>query len=286
MVPEVLVEVVEEYKHIMPIRDILEVFEIPRATYYRWKKRSSIPKELSVNEKLVINKCKETNRTYGYRTITGILNKEGHKINKNTVQKIMQKYNLQCLVKPKRQIHYKGKESLTAQNVLSGDFKATRPMEKLVSDITYLPWGEHSLYLSSIMDLYNGEIIAYTIGPKQDVSFVLDTLSQLPTTLDHCILHTDQGSVYTSRPYQVLVNKKGITMSMSRKGTPSDNAPIESFHSILKSETFYRYPELKSSTEIISQTVVEFINHYNNNRIQAKLGFMSPNEYRMSQIPA
>ncbi len=75
-------------------------------------------------------------------------------------------------------------------------------------------------------------------------------------------------------------------MSMSRKGTPSDNAPIEAFHSILKSETFYRYPELKSSTEIITQTVVEFNNHYNNKRVQAKLGFISPNEYRVSQIPA
>lgn len=286
MVPEILIEIVEEHNHTMSIKAILEVFEIPRSTFYRWKKAVGSSKELSKNEQLVINKCKETNRAYGYRTITGILKKEGHSINKNTVQRVMQKYNLQCLVKPKRQTHYKGKESLTAQNVLNGDFKATQPLEKLVSDITYLPWGEHSLYLSSIMDLYNGEIIAYTIGPKQDVFFVLDTLEQLPDKIDNCILHTDQGSVYTSRPYQVLVNKKGITMSMSRKGTPSDNAPIEWFHSALKSETFYRFPELKSSTEIITQTVVEFICHYNNKRIQAKLGFMSPNEYRMSQIPA
>ena len=92
----------------------------------------------------------------------------------------------------------------------------------------------------SIMDLYNGEIIAYTIGSKQDISFVLDTLDQLPKLKDSCILHTDQD---TSRPYQVQVNKKGITMSMSRKGTPSDNAPIEAFHFNLKSETFYRYPD-------------------------------------------
>ena len=90
------------------------------------------------------------------------------------------------------------------------------------------------------MDLYNGEIIAYTIGSKQDISFVLNTLDQLPKLKDSCILHTDQD---TSRPYQVQVNKKGITMSMSRKGTPSDNAPIEAFHFNLKSETFYRYPD-------------------------------------------
>ncbi len=74
-------------------------------------------------------------------------------------------------------------------------------------------------------------------------------------------------------------------MSMSRKGTPSDNAPIESFHSTLKSETFYRYPELKSSNEIVTQTVLQFIQHYNNKRIQTKLGFMSPIEYRETQNP-
>lgn len=210
MVPEVLIELVEEHKETMSISSILDIFEVPRSTYYRWKKEYSSSKGRTENEDLVIKKCQDTNRTYGYRTITGILNKEGHKINKNTVQRIMQKYNLQCLVKPKRQTHYKGKESLTAQNILNGDFKATRPLEKLVSDITYLPWGEHSLYLTSIMDLYNGEIIAYTIGSKQDVSFVLDTLDQLPKLKDSCILHTDQGSVYTSRPYQVQLKKKTL----------------------------------------------------------------------------
>ena len=95
----------------------------------------------------------------------------------------------------------------------------------------------------------------------------------------------DQGSVYTSKAYQALLIKKSITISMSRKGAPADNAPIESFHSSLKSETFYRYPELKSSTQTITQTVIKYIKHYNNKRIQAKLGFMSPVQYRESQIP-
>lgn len=276
---------VEEFKHLVPIRDILKIFEVPRSTYYRWKSTAETTARVTPMEHLVIDKCNESNRSYGYRMITGILRKEGNTINKNTVQRIMQKYRLQCLVKPKRQKHFKGKDAHTAQNVLDGDFMATRPLEKLVTDITYLPWGEDSLYLSSIMDLHNGEIIAYTLGSKQDLPFVIDTLNQLPDLSEDCILHSDQGSVYTSRTYQTLVNKKGITMSMSRKGTPSDNAPIESFHSILKTETFYRNPELKSSTEIIAQTVIEFINHYNTNRIQAKLGFMSPYEYRMTQTP-
>ena len=86
--------------------------------------------------------------------------------------------------------------------------------------------------------------------------------------------------MYTSSAYQINVKNKSITMSMSRKGTPADNAPIESFHSSLKSETFYLYPELYSSTEIVSQTVINHIKYYNETRIQGKLGYVSPLEYR------
>ncbi len=269
----------------MPIYSILELFNVSSSSYYRWCEKD-YKKPLKENEILVINKCKETNYSYGYRSIHGILLKEGYSIGKNTVQRIMQKFNLQCRIKPKRQTKYRGKDSVVANNILNREFHAERPLEKLVTDITYLPWGERNLYLSSIMDLYDGQIIAYTICEIQDLEFVIDTLDQLPDLEESCILHSDQGSVYTAKAYQTIVQRKSITMSMSRKGTPADNAPIESFHSILKSETFYRYPELKSSNEIISQTVINFIHHYNNNRIQAKLGFMSPIQYRESQIPA
>ena len=87
------------------------------------------------------------------------------------------------------------------------------------------------MYLSSILDVYNGEIVAQTIGFKQDTDFVLDTLNQLPKLPEGCILHSDQGSVYTSYDYQKAGKEKGITMSMSRKGTPADNSPIETFTS-------------------------------------------------------
>ena len=286
MVPEVLIDLVEKFKDSIPITQILNLFGISKSSYYRWKQKLTEETILGKHEIMVIKTCKETKFEYGYRNITGIIRNQGYSIGLNTVQRIMQKFNLQCQVRPKRQTHYRGKESIVAHNVINREFKADRPLEKLVTDITYLPWGEKRLYLSSIMDLYDGQIIAYTLGDKQDVGFVIDTLNQLQELKEPCILHSDQGSVYTSRAYQTTVHRKSITMSMSRKGTPADNAPIESFHSILKSETFYRYPELKSSTEIISQTVINFIDHYNNTRIQRKLGFLSPVQYRELRIPA
>ena len=285
MVREVFIELVEEFKSKMSIASILELFEVSSSTYYRWKNNPSA-NDLNDYEELVIKKCKDTKYNYGYRTIYHLLKEDGSPIGKNTVQRIMQKFDLQCRVKPKRPKPYIGKESLVANNILDRDFKAERPLEKLVTDITYFTWAREDMYLSSIMDLFNGEIIAYTLGYKQDLDFVLDTLNQLPDLDKPCLIHSDQGSVYTSGAYQNMVKRKSITMSMSRKGTPADNAPIESFHSVLKSETFYRYPELKSSTEIISQTVINFIHHYNNTRVQAKLGYMSPIQYRETHIPA
>lgn len=286
MVPKVLIELVEEFKNSIPIIQILDLFGVSTSSYYRWKQKLKEEVIINEHEAIVVKTCKETKFEYGYRNITGIIRNQGYSIGLNTVQRIMQKFNLQCQVRPKRQTHYKGKESIVANNVINRDFSSKRPLEKLVTDVTYLPWGEKRLYLSSIMDLYDGQIIAYTLGDKQDVGFVLDTLNQIQDLSKPCILHSDQGSVYTSRVYQTTVHKKSITMSMSRKGTPADNAPIESFHSILKSETFYRFPELKCSTEIISQTVINFIQHYNNTRIQSKLGFLSPVKYRELQILA
>ncbi|GIP48783.1 transposase [Paenibacillus sp. J53TS2] len=151
--------------------------------------------------------------------------------------------------------------------------------QKLVTDITYLPYGNTMMYLSSILDLYNGEVVAYSIGDKQDVQFVLDTLNQLPD-VNGSMLHSDQGSVYTSNEYQKAIKEKGITMSMSRKGTPADNALIESFHSTLKSETFYLENLTCTTTAIVIQTVQEYIHYYNSIRIQAKLNNQSPIEYR------
>lgn len=102
---------------------------------------------------------------------------------------------------------------------------------------------------------------------------------QLPERAN-MLLHSDQGSVYTSQAYQAAVKEKGITMSMSRKGTPADNAPIESFHSTLKSETFYLEDLRCTTTPIVERTVRDYITYYNSIRIQAKLNNQSPVDYR------
>ncbi|HAP2773291.1 TPA: DDE-type integrase/transposase/recombinase, partial [Enterococcus faecalis] len=143
---------------------------------------------------------------------------------------------------------------------LNRQFSSDAPLKKLVTDITYLPFGQ-----------------------KQDTAFVLDTLDQLPQTTD-CLLHSDQGFVYTSFDYQNQIKTKGITMSMSRKGTPSDNACIESFHASLKSETFYLDGLTNEPTSIVIEIVKKYITYYNESRIQQKLDYQSPIDYRKSAV--
>ncbi|UQZ45782.1 IS3 family transposase [Bacillus sp. PK3-037] len=279
---ETSVELVEGLRSTMTVQDICIHLGISRASYYRWKKNQTKDHPKRYFEKQIGTLCREHKYRYGYRKITAIL-KKTMRINHKTLQRIMQKNQWQCRVKVKKR-KKNGQPYAVVDNMLDRNFQSDRPLEKLVTDITYLPYGQKQLYLSSILDLYNGEVIAFTIGDKQDTDFVLNTLDQLPTLPENCVLHSDQGSVYTSYEYQKAVNTKGITMSMSRKGTPADNASIESFHSSLKSETFYLNSIDRTTTAIVERTVKEYIYYYNNIRIQTKLNSQSPISYRQLAV--
>ncbi|WP_336183282.1 IS3 family transposase [Bacillus sp. 205(2023)] len=276
------VELVEVLHGTMTVQNICVHLGISRASYYRWKKNLMKDHPKCHLKKQIGTLCREHKYRYGYRKITAILKKE-MRINHKTVQRIMQKNQWQCRVKVKKR-KKNGQPYAVVDNILNRNFQSDHPLEKLVTDITYLPYGQKQLYLSSILDVYNGEVIALTIGDKQDTDFVLNTLDQLPTLPQNCVLHSDQGSVYTSYEYQKAVKTKGITMSMSRKGTPADNASIESFHSSLKSETFYLNSINRTTTAIVERTVKEYIYYYNNIRIQTKLNSQSPISYRQLAV--
>ncbi len=276
MSPEAVIAWMEAIRGELSVKQACALLGIARATYYRWKATYETKQADPIVEK-IRQLCKQHKFRYGYRKITALLQKE-QSINHKRVQRIMQREGLQCRVKIKKR-KPTGQPAQPAEHLLKRQFQADVPFNKLVTDITYLPFGGKMLYLSSILDLYNGEVVAYSIADKQDTEFVLDTLSQLPNQ-PGMLLHSDQGSVYTSQAYQEAVKGKGITMSMSRKGTPADNASIESFHSTLKSETFYLEGLTCTTTAIVEQTVREYITYYNSIRIQAKLNNQSPADFR------
>lgn len=269
----------EDYKQQYPVSVILDCFNVKKSTYYRWKTRvNQAHKEDQIVEKME-QLCFENHFIYGYRTITRLLKKHyGLIVNHKKVYRIMKEKRWLCQTRPKKAPNI-GKPYYVTENKLNRDFQAEQPLQKLVTDITYLYFGQCKLYLSSIMDLYNREIVAYTISETQDTAFVMDTLNQLDLA-PGALLHSDQGSVYTSKAYYQACTEKGITRSMSRKGTPADNACIEWFHSVLKSETFYLHNWRNLTKDSITDIVKKYIIFYNETRIQRKLNDQSPVQYR------
>lgn len=280
MVPGIVITLVEEMKDRYPIGLICEYMGISRATYYCWRRKSW---GLSPLEKQIKRFCTTYKFRIGHRTVTGLLRtKVAIHVNRKTVQKTMQKHNLQCRVKPKRKVKILGESQKVVPNRLEQNFQADRPNQKWVTDITYLPFGESMMYLSTIMDLYNNEIIAYRVKDSQDVSLVLETLQAACESreIKGVTLHSDQGSVYTSYAFQNLAEEKGIITSMSRKGNCFDNAVIESFHSTIKSEEFYTPKRVRLTNSIVLEKINDFMHYYNYIRPFKKLNYLSPVEYR------
>ena len=253
-----LIKLVEDYKDIYPVSVILNCFDVKRSTFYRWKKKGEKPQKRDAIVETIELLCMGNHFIYGYRTITRLLKKTyGLTVNAKKVYRIMKTNGWLCRTRPKKSPNL-GKPYYVTGNKLNRNFQADKLLEKLVTDITYLYFGNCKLYLSSIMDLYNREIIAYTISDCQDTDFVLDTLNQLKLPKG-VILHSDQGSVYTSKAYYQACTEKGIIRSMSRKGTPADNACIEWFHSVLKSETFYLHQWRNLTKNSITNIVKNYI---------------------------
>lgn len=273
----------ERFKNKYTTSAILATLEVPRSTYYRWLK-GGVEKEHSPAEVAIMNLCKQTKYRLGHRKIKALLaQKYGIQLNRNTVQRFMQIHQLQCRIKPKRKWKSQGGTEIVAPNLLERNFTAVKPNEKWVTDITYIQYGNTILYLSTILDLYNNEIVAYKMYDHQQTPLVMDTLKaalEARNSPKGVIVHSDQGSVYTSYAYQQLIKEQDLVSSMSRRGNCWDNAVIESFHACIKTEEFQYVKFHSLEMEEVIQRVEEYIVYYNQERIQEKLGYLTPEEFR------
>ena len=250
-----------------------ETLGISTRTYYRY--RNSEDKDY-YDYILIKEIFDESKRTYGYRRICdGLLAKYGVILNHKKVARIMQKYGL----KPEyiKRIHpstYKRIEQNVKPNLLKRNFYATKPNQIWLTDITYLIFENKRVYLSTIIDLYGErKVVAYKISKQNNVALVTDTLNEaIAKTKDvhNLIIHSDQGFQYTSFEYKAICEANGITISMSRKGTPIDDSPMESFHGILKKETLYN--NYITSLEEYIAIVEDWIEFYNTKRLKTRRG--------------
>ncbi|WP_257130703.1 IS3 family transposase, partial [Bacillus pseudomycoides] len=274
-------QVVYELRHEFSVKVLLQLAGIPRSTYYYWVKRFNLPDSDVELKGLIRTIYDEHEGLYGYRRIRDELTNRGHKVNHKKVYRIMKELGLKCLVRMKKYRSYKGTVGKIAPNILNRNFQAEKPNKKWVTDITEFKLFGEKLYLSPMLDLFNGEIITYTIGSRPTYSLVstmLDQAFEHLTVKDTLLIHSDQGWHYQMKQYRHSLAKRGITQSMSRKGNCYDNAVIENFFGIMKSEFLYR-KEFKS-IEHFKKELAKYIKYYNHKRIKAKLKGMSPVQYR------
>ncbi len=156
---------------------------------------------------------------------------------------------------------------------MNRNFYADRPNQKWVTDISYIPTKQGTLYLSVIRDLFDLSIVAYKTSTRQSIKLVLDTIRtaiEKEEVTAELLLHSDQGFQYASQSYFALTTQYGITPSMSRRANPYDNAMAENFFSILKTECIYRHKP--ASFCEANEMIDRYINFYNYERIQLKTG--------------
>ena len=224
----------------------------------------------------------ENKGRYGYRRITMELHNRGYRVNHKTVQKLMRQCGLKCEIRRRKYRSYKGEVGKVAPNIIARDFKADRPNQKWTTDVTEFAVNNQKVYLSPILDMYNGEIISYNISLHPTFHQTMDMLdkafAKIPDNTG-LILHSDQGWQYQMGRYQLRLKEKGIIQSMSRKGNCLDNSVMENFFGLLKTEMYYKH-SFHSVEHLINEIEI-YIDYYNNKRIKSKLKGLSPVHYRI-----
>lgn len=261
---------------------LLEMAGIARSTYYYYLKRLKMPDKYQRVKENIHAIFHENRGRYGYRRITLELKNRGYKINHKTVQRLMTEMDLKCMVRIKKYRSYRGEIGKIAPDLIKRDFHAQKPNQKWTTDITEFSLFGKKLYLSPILDMYNGEIVSYSICEHPVLEQVMEMLDKAFAKIPdgtQLIFHSDQGWQYQHQKYQHRLRQKGIRQSMSRKGNCLDNAIMENFFGLLKSELLYlrdfdSFEEFRAELET-------YIEYYNNQRIKSKLKGLSPVQYRI-----
>lgn len=265
---------------------LLKAASLSRSTFY-YQVKAQQAEDQHAGLKAHIRALYERHKgRYGYRRITAALRQTGATVNHKTVQRLMQALGLKSLVRPKKYRSYRGQQA-NVPNLLDRQFQARRPNQKWVTDVTEFNVRGEKLYLSPVLDLYNGEIVSYAMQQRPHFSLVGNMLKKAMDKLtgkDAPLLHSDQGWQYQMPAYRRQLAQRGLTQSMSRKGNCLDNAAMESFFGTLKSEFFYlnRF----ESIEQLQVGIRQYIHYYNYERIRTKLKGLSPVQYRTQALAA
>ena len=216
---------------------MLEKLDLRRSTYYRYSDGKNPRHDRYADVRPLVREAfSRTPNGMGYRQVAlALRNEHGLCMSGKTVLRLMREEGLACKIRRKRYSSYRGEQGKVARNVLNREFSSDEPMRKLVTDVTEFsqPWGK--AYLSPVMDLFNNEIVSWSISRSPNMAQINEMMAGLEARLDGpALLHSDQGWQYRQRSYQLRLSSLGIEQSMSRKATCLDNACMEGFFGHMK----------------------------------------------------
>ena len=269
-----------------PVKRILEVFAMAKSSYcYQQKQIKKENKIVKIKERIKILFF-ENHKRYGYRRIHLLLKREGIIISEKIVRSIMKEENLIVrIIRQKKYSSYLGEISPAVPNEIQRDFHADKPNKKWLTDITEFKIGEGKVYLSPIIDCFDGMPITWTVGTSPNAELVntmLDNAIALFKGNEHPIVHSDRGCHYRWPGWIQRMNEAGLTRSMSKKGCSPDNSACEGFFGRMKNEMFYGEKWDKISVEEFISIINQYMQWYRDKRIKLSLGGLSPMEYRRS----
>ena len=276
---------IQELRQRHALNILLSIARLPRATFYYHLKQMNRKDKYSEIKDAIATIYHENKGRYGYRRITDELRNRCIHVNHKTVQRLLKELGLICHVRMKKYHSYKGEVGKVAPNLLQRAFHADKPNQKWVTDVTEFSLFGQKLYLSPILDLCSSDLVSYTISDRPVLSMVtsmLDKAFALIPDQTNLILHSDQGWQYQHKHYQAMLHNKGIRQSMSRKGNCLDNAVIENFFGLLKSELLYL--QKFDSMEHFKAELIDYLDYYNNRRINAKLKGLPPAIHRQQAL--
>ena len=276
----------EHDEHCYPISALCKIGNVSRAAYYKWLHRE-LPNYEAENKRIAdeIEKIHTESPDKGYRRIRDELERyHDIKVNDKRVLRICRKKGIKSTIKYANNgcTRQAANPQFIAENILNREFSADAPNQKWLTDVTefkyYVAQEVHKVYLSAILDLYDRRIVSYVIGDSNNNPLVFDTfdaaIAANPGATPLC--HSDRGFQYTNRLFHAKLEAAGMTQSMSRVAKCIDNGPMEGFWGILKRERYYG-KRFKDKDSLVSM-IVEYIEYYNNRRLQRNLGVLTPIE--------
>jgi len=262
---------------------------VSKSGFYDWRGRPA--SATAARRELLKVKIKalfdHNDSVYGYRRIHAELVRGGEQASPELVRRLMRELGLvACQPKPYKKTTIRGEQPEKAADLVRRDFTADRPGQKLVGDITYIATWQGWLYLATVIDCFNREVVGYAMADHMRTELVADAISMAARNHDlqpGCIFHSDHGSQYTSAEFRATLESLGIRPSLGRTGSCFDNALAESFNSMLKNERVYRtvYPTRNKAAEDIARYIEVF---YNRRRLHSGLGYKSPHEVRTEYV--